>query len=869
MPPEQFPLLFFPQAKPVKPPEDPSGGFPRGGQGVGIPTRERQIVRMEEQFAELSRVLGNQSLEASTSADGFAPESILVLQTKRTAMEFQAAINGVKGMEWLAEADLDDLEPTKDFRDPEHPSESIKGQLLVSFTNQTALAELLRLWEAWKRGESFGRGQTSWTTIFSHLDEIRPWSLRDRLDEFGIIQRWEEDLDENPEGRHVFELEFWYREHLAARQRALEEARRSIVAAGGRFVGDPVDIHDIRFFAIKAELPGSFLRSWIPIRESVAAPFQSIGIRFVRPMGCMVSADHGDTPNDPAEDEVLGTPIVAVLDGLPLENHHRIRSRVLIHDPFDLVDTYTDPTSQIHGTAMCSIVSWGDLNAPRPLSTPIVCIPIMQPTSRPDDTTEIVPQDRFPEDLVYEAVREILGDRVASKTGIAPGVKVINLSMGDPTRPFHRQAGSWARLVDWLSWRHKLLFIVAAGNTEFHAAGDDHTPRQIAAMAPSDRTRHTLQQMVRNRRARSIHAPAEAINALTIGCVHHDAAGAFTPSPAQVDILPDNCFPSPVTRHGPGFKRAIKPELLLPGGRILFKNGPAAFLEWRGGGAPGVKAAAPSKDGRLDMVSQTRGTSNAAALASNAAGRIGELLLELGQDQSLPVPLHPDAVAPIIKAMLVHGAHKSTITDAFNRHLGPGPLQQRGNTVKEFTSNFLGYGVPDIERVLRCASNRATVIGYGSIPKKIKDRETLHEYVLPLPVESLQGDCSLRRLTVTLAWLTPIAPRHKDYRQAKLEVVFNRDIADFESGENNHIHIARGTVWHNVFEAEPSGLFATMGPELRFQVVCSERAGHLDEEIPYGFVVSFETAAEVPIYHEIRERLQASIATQARVRVGE
>ena len=820
---------------------------------------------MESHFAELSRVLENQSLEASTSAEGFTPESILVLQTKRTAMEFQAAINGVTGMEWLAEADLDDLDPTEDFLDPEHPTESIMGQLLVSFTNQRALTELLRLWEAWKRDESFGRGQTSWTTIFSHLDEIRPWSLRDRLDEFGIIQQWEQDLAENPEGRHVFELEFWYREHAADRQRALEEARRAIMAAGGRFVGNPVDIHDIRFFAIKAELPGGFLRSWIPTRESVAAPFHSIGIRYVRPMGCMASADHGDQPNDPTEGEVLGTPIVAVLDGLPLENHQRIRSRVLIHDPFDLVETYTEPTSQIHGTAMCSIVSWGDLNAPRPLSTPIICIPIMTPTSRADDTTEIVPPDRFPEDLVHEALRELLGD--ASKSGIAPGVKVVNLSVGDPTRPFHRQAGSWARLIDWLSWKHKILFIVAAGNTEFHATDDDPTPGDVGAKAPSDRTRHTLQQMVRRRRTRSIHAPAEAINALTIGSVHHDAAGPYSPSHAQVDILPDSRFPSPITRHGPGFKRAIKPELLLPGGRILFNAWTRAFLEWRGGGAPGVKAAAPSKNGRLDMVSQTRGTSNAAALASNAAGRIGELLLDLGQDVNLPVPLHTDSVAPIIKAMLVHGAQKHTLTGAFNGQLGD--FEQGGRTVKEFTSNFLGYGVPDIERVLRCASNRATVIGFGSIPKKIKDRETLHEYVLPLPVESLQGDCSLRRLTVTLAWLTPISPRHKDYRQAKLEVVFDRRIADFESGENNHIHIARGTVWHNVFEAEPSGLFAKMGPELRFQVVCSERAGHLDEEIPYGFVVSFETAEEVPIYHEIRERLQASIATQARVRVGE
>jgi hypothetical protein len=360
----------------------------------------------------------------------------------------------------------------------------------------------------------------------------------------------------------------------------------------------------------------------------------------------MASAQHGEILCDPIEHEVAGTPIVAVLDGLPLENHERIRSRVLIHDAFDLGDAYIDPASQIHGTAMCSIVSWGDLNDPRPLSTPIACIPIMQPNSRPDDTTEVVPSDRFPEDLVHEAVRELLGDRNTSKSGIAPGVKVINLSVGDPTRPFHRQAGSWARLIDWLSWKHKILFIVAAGNTGFHASDDDPTPSKVGAMAFADRVRHTLQRMVANRRARSIHAPAEAINALTIGSAHHDASGQFTPSYAQVDILPDTRFPSPISRHGPGFKRAIKPDLLLPGGRILFKNGPKAFLEWQGGGAPGVKAAAPSKNGRLDMAAQSRGTSNAAALASNAAGRIGELLLELGRDTSLPVPLHTDAVAP-------------------------------------------------------------------------------------------------------------------------------------------------------------------------------------------------------------------------------
>lgn len=794
-------------------------------------------------------------MEASQSADGFAPESILVLQTKLTALKFQAAINGVDGMEWLAEADLDDLDPSEDFRDPDNPAKQLKGQLLVSFTNQTALTELLRLWDAWKREEPFGRGQTSWATIFAHLDEIRPWSLQDRLEEFGIVERWEQELAENPEGPHIFEIEFWYREREVDRRRSLEEARKAVTAVGGRFVGASVDIPDIHFFAVKAELPGPFLQSWIPRRDEDNGPFRSIGIRYVRPMGCKASAQQGETPCDPIEQDVEGTPIVAVLDGLPLEKHQKLRSRILIHDPFLHESAYSSPASQIHGTAMCSIVSWGDLNDPRPLSTPVVCVPIMHPAQAGRNSEELeerVPSDRFPEDLVHEAIREILGD--ASKSGIAPGVKVINLSVGDPTRPFHRQAGSWARLIDWLSWKHKILFIVAAGNTEFHASDEDPAPRDVGSLASADRIRHTLQRMVANRRKRSIHAPAEAINALTIGSVHNDASGDFTPSFAQVDILPDSRLPSPITRNGPGFKRGVKPELLLPGGRVLFKNGTAAFLEWRGGGAPGVKAAAPTKDGRLDMVAHSRGTSNATALASNAAGRIGELLLELGNDVSLPVPLHSDAVAPLIKAMLVHGAQKNGLTDVFSSWLES--THKRGHTVKEFTSNFLGYGIPDIDRVLRCANNRATVLGFGLIPKKVKDQETLHEYVLPLPVESLQGNCALRRLTVTLAWLTPISPRHKDYRQAKLEVKFEREMTDFESGENNHDHIARGTVWHNVFEAESAGLFTQMGPDLRFQVMCSERGGHLDEEIPYGFVVTFETKEEIKIYEEIREQLR-------------
>jgi hypothetical protein len=247
-------------------------------------------------------------------------------------------------------------------------------------------------------------------------------------------------------------------------------------------------------------------------------------------------------------------------------------------------------------------------------------------------------------------------------------------------------------------------------------------------------------------------------------------------------------------------------------------------------------------------------------LASNAAGRIGELLLELGQDPGLSI--HPDNIAPLIKAMLVHGARKGNLANTFNSQLGEDGRD--GRHVKEFTSNFLGYGAPNVERVLRCTSNRATVIGFGSIPKMVRGQETLHEYILPLP-QSLAGVSALRRLTVTMAWLSPISPKHKDYRQAKLDVKFERTSAELGSGENDHNHISRGTVWHNVFEGNPSDLFSSSN-ELKFNVICSERAGHLDEAIPYGFVVSFEVGENIPIYQEIRDRLQLQVAVPTRVR---
>ena len=47
---------------------------------------------------------------------------------------------------------------------------------------------------------------------------------------------------------------------------------------------------------------------------------------------------------------------------------------------------------------------------------------------------------------------------------MAPAVRVINLSLGNRFQPFDRELSPLARLLDWLAWKYKVLFVVSAGN---------------------------------------------------------------------------------------------------------------------------------------------------------------------------------------------------------------------------------------------------------------------------------------------------------------------------------------------------------------------------------------------------------------------
>ena len=121
----------------------------------------------------------------------------------------------------------------------------------------------------------------------------------------------------------------------------------------------------------------------------------------------------------------------------------------------------------------------------------------------------------------------------------------------------------------------------------------------------------------------------------------------------------------------------------------------------------------------------------------------------LKQASNIPV----EATAILLKAML-HMVHLGKpIAEKLALAMEASPKQ---------LSKWLGNGVPNISRVIECTKERITLIGLGALKKDEGDI-----FRLPLPVD-FSSRLMKRKLTVTLSYLSPIAPNKQTYRGAQL-----------------------------------------------------------------------------------------------------
>lgn len=817
-------------------------------------SKERQLRHLGPKFERLAnfneRVVD--PLQIRRDPDALAPESLLVFEFSGSVRAFEAAVRSVRGLEWVGEDD----EASLDAVDEE---EAGAGVVYLAIPDQLALSQLERLWAIWRGDGRLPYEHRHWETVFEKLRDLRRWGPRDRVSD-EVARAIILDAEYGEPFEVEVELVFRADEEIARRDRQIVidsfNERGAEYRAASRV--SPIG-YDALLFSISPELA-------IDIANRNPDGLAGLpSIYLIQPQSNIsaASTSEAESRTEPPQAMPEGDPIVAVLDGLPMVNHEWLEGRIILDDP-DSLGERSIPEQINHGTAMASLIIHGDLQSSKPpLTRPIYMRPILVADQAPfnvgEPSLERLPRGILIVDTIVRAVHRMKrGDDEAGPA--APRVLVVNLSFGDSNRPFLRHLSALARAIDWLSAEYGVTFTVSAGNVlgsiELEEIVDNDS---FSAMTPTDRAVSLLRAIDREKRNRGIIAPAEALNALTVGALHDgEQQTILTFGIANYDPYPDVRLPNPSSRMGLGYRNGIKPEILLPGGKERISSrlaAPFAVTPRTGQRLGGLKVAAPGVDaaGLPRKLDWSGGTSAATALATRAQHLIHDAMLQAYPEA---FGILPDAEkALILKALVTHRARwpeqEEALIEAVIGPVGARKWQARRTNVMR----LLGYGIPDIEEALGCIDSRATLWSSGQLEE---DRSLI--FSLPLP-PILGGATTYHAITATLAWFTPTVVGRQMYRGVRLTIEEPNEAIAGALGmtgaarQPDRNAINRGTIVHRRWDGERA---AAIGENGTFEIRISRKpdfGAQPDGSVPFGLAVSIEAPNIAGIYQSVESRI--------------
>ncbi|SMC18202.1 Subtilase family protein [Andreprevotia lacus DSM 23236] len=852
---QNYPLLVFPSAAPA----DRDKRNAARPKALHKPSLDRQRSRIGPKFHTLQTTLEAQRLQLQATAPGENPEMVLVFDVIGSVQNFANTVKRTPGLEWLFEEPAS-YEADEDFFLMEDEERPLLGCMFLIGTNKAALDQIISLWQRYLLDpkEKFERGFNAWRGVFGYLRDVRYWSVQDRL-RLDTRETLANFLESSEETLRI-EIEAWVYSGGPERNAAVAaELTKLVSQVGGRVLTSAL-ISAISYHGFLVALDRAAVEQLLSSEPPELAFCNRV--MYFRPRGQAMAlpSEGGQSIEHSAPNGTLpvGPPKIALLDGLPVQNHPLLQGRIIIDDPEDWEAGY-EVKDRVHGTAMASLITRGDLSLDAPsLSSPIYVRPVLRP-GPPDlrgGRAECTPDDQLLIDLFHRAVKRICkGD--AGEAPAAPTVRVINLSLGDGNVVFHQEMSPWAKLLDWLAFEYNVLFVISAGNCtetlDIEMARDSF--KELSAADKQHEVMNALAMRAQNRR---LCSPAEAINGITVAGLHSDGAGPWVGRGEQFQAARDEGI-APYNRVGHGFRRAVKPDILFPGGRILYRAAISSPVHIARVSpvhtvlAPGHKKAAPITGGERSPTNFSRGTSNATALATRAAANILDMLSSMRAANPALLPDFFDTV--ITKALLVHGAtwggHETELLKATNYE----DVHRVGQ--QNLLARALGYGAVNVDRVLSCTDQRATVIGFGLL---MTDQALVFE--VPLP-PSLRARPIMRRMTVTLAWLTPTNPQHQAYRKAMLWFDPPKDTLSVHRQYAHWQQVRRGTVQHEILEGQAAAAFVD-GDVLKFKVNCDAPAGKLGVSVPFSLCVSLEVeeGVPVPIYQEVSEKIRPKVPVQ-------
>ncbi|WP_323785230.1 S8 family serine peptidase [Thalassovita sp.] len=831
---------------------------------------------MGDTFSRLDDAFRGENADVLLRQDpaGIAPERALVFESLLPIQNFQKAA-AKAGFELLIEDRLGDDHEIPDEMIDDY-AENAAPTLYATMPSTAELEKLLSLWRSYQAQEKAELGYAPWWNLFAMLSDVRVWGPQDRLTA-EVRDELAYRLDQDDESPLRLELEIWPTANASLRARWQRETQAKIVGLGGRILAtSAIDEADFIYQAVLAEMPNASVRAMLdnPMAPEGIATLD--GLQFILPQMVAQSLPDKSGTQHVLEDVPLepfdgNAPFrVVLLDGTPIAAHPALNDGVIIEDVHELV-----PLSQVehrrHATSMASLILRGDLKAdgvPVP-DTRLLAIPILVD----DENGASSPNDRLFVDLVHVALaRAFLGD-----DALAPEAHLVNFSVGIRNAHFAGKIGSLARLLDWWSERHGLLFMVAAGNVPASLTIPGTTYMNFEDAEPAERRMLVETALKENRHTRTLMAPAEAMNVLTVGASSQDLTEPAAPSPAGTIALHNNgqVFPALSSAIGLGAFRSIKPDFLATAGEHELRVSSA--------GSAGVALRVIDKTQRtgLHVASvqrgvagsyRTRGTSCANALASRA-GLFSIASLMESDGPYADTPLTPRDKALLTKALSINAsAWPETAVTRFAQECAPNPRQHA--RAREEVSRYYGHGLLDSIRMREAPPTGATLVGLGTLRK---DKAAIFQ--VPLP-PSLSGERIGRSMLATIAWFSPVRPTRARYRLAALDAVahgydmFGELIPDdgwalaMKSDQLDKNLIGRGTVWsrrliHNAATVPSFG----EGLDLPIRVQCRDSSGgglSPDDDIPFALVVTIEveSGASFDIHQEIEEKLRVGVRSE-------
>jgi len=842
-------------------------GSPRTQPRPRGPGRAAQGRRFQATFDGLAAALESDDPDQVLRQDpgGIAPERALVFVTAGNIQNFARAAQAV-GLEVFAETDLEGTEDYPAGFEPAGTATSLARALYATIPTLDAFRRILSLWRAHQNGETAPTGAGPWWSVFNLLLELRPWGPEDRLTP-DVRTAIEERLPLDENELIAIEFEIWPTSQIDKRARWRAETEQRIRDAGGE-IADTSSIsgNGFNYEAILARLPSRTVRAMLDDPHQTGGLVTLEGVQFILPqmMGQAVPGDfEGETTAIALESGFeSNAPIrAAIFDGTPVAAHEVLDGGVTIEDIHDLV-RLSPVNRRFHATAMASLILRGDLDTDgSPLTdTRIVCVPLLIDAEGGSWT----PENKLFVDLLHTALVRLMNGNNA----LAPDVFVINFSIGISDMRYAGRISALARLIDWWAAKEGVLFVISAGNIS-----DGLSVSGISSLdferSGFDARRQVVRASMRNSGfRRTLLAPSEALNGITVGAVSKDLNGHIPPQQTGIISLEDDTetLPQVTSALGLGPHRVIKPDLLNFGGRQEIRarpNGDTTLLEpVRAARRTGLIAAAPVEGSRGTQ--KSRGTSAAAALTTRAILKSAAALTgEDGPYEGQELPRRD--LALLTRALAINAARWPD--DA--RQLYTENLEQFGSRqhvrAKEEVCRYFGYGVLAPELMQESPDGGVTLVGLGSIKK-----DQAQIFRMPLP-PAMAGDRIPRSMRVTLAWFTPVNPARAQYRLAGLEAVA-ADPNDSENDTGWHLDltsdgpdanmIKRGSVWSRRLVNRVLRVPGFQNDaELPICVQCRDTAnGGLspDDDIAFAIAVTLQIEADVQydVLEEIEQRIR-------------